>query len=184
MNEIDALAELGFPALEAHVYLLLLRNSPATGYHVAHLLQKPVTNTYKALESLCRKGCIIVDQATKPRRYSALPPSEYLDQLQHKFQKTRETVETLLKSIPESTNYPGIYRLESLDQVYATAVRLIDAAQTSIIVDAFPKQLAKVGSGLEKASRRKVHVLAKAYSPITLRGVDLILSDLGPEIAN
>jgi sugar-specific transcriptional regulator TrmB len=183
-NEIDALAELGFPALEARIYILLLRNSPATGYHVAHLLHKPVTNTYKALESLCRKGCLVVDQAAKPRRYSALPLSEYLDGMERNFRKKREAAETLLKSVSGSMHYPGIYRLESLDQVYATAVRMIGKARVSILVDAFPKQMAKVGGALEKATRRKVRVLAKAYTPASFRGVDLTLSDLGPEIAD
>jgi HTH-type transcriptional regulator, sugar sensing transcriptional regulator len=183
-NEVDALAELGFPALEANIYLFLLRNSPATGYHVAHCLHKPVTNTYKALESLCRKGCLVVDQAAKPRRYSALPLSEYLDGLERSFRKKRAAAETLLKSVAGSMNYPGIYRLENLDQVYAAAVRLIGTARVSILVDAFPKPMAKVRGALEKAIRRKVRVLAKAYAPLSLRGVDVTLSDLGPEIAD
>ena len=181
-HEINDLAGIGFSALEATVYIALLRNSPSTGYSVAQLLRKPVSNTYKALESLCRKGCVVVDRTRQPRRYSALPLSEYFDQLEREFGKKREAVEARLRSFARPASYPGIYRLDNLGQVYERAARLIEGARMSILMDAFPAQVEKVRQPLEKAVRRHVRVMLKAYSPVTIPGVDIVISDLGPEI--
>jgi sugar-specific transcriptional regulator TrmB len=182
--ENDDLAEIGFSALEADVYTALLQDSPSTGYGLAQSLRKPVSNTYKALESLCRKGCVVVDQTRQPRRYSALPLSEYFDLLEREFSKKREAVEVRLRSLAKPASYPGIYRLDNLDQVYERAVRVIEGARTSILLDAFPPQVEKMRKALERAVRRHVRVMMKAYSPVTFPGVDLVISDLGPEISS
>ena len=180
--ENDDLAGIGFSDLEAGVYTALLRESPGTGYSVAQLLRKPVSNTYKALESLCRKGCVVVDRTRQPRRYSALPLSEYFDQLEREFSKKREAVEARLRSFARPASYPGIYRLDNLDQVYERAVSVIDDARSSVLVDAFPAQVEKVHKALARAVRRHVRVMMKAYAPVAMPGVDLVISNLGPEI--
>jgi HTH-type transcriptional regulator, sugar sensing transcriptional regulator len=178
------LSGIGFSALEADVYTALLRDSPGTGYSMAQLLRKPVSNTYKVLESLCRKGCVVVDRTRQPRRYSALPLSEYFDQLEREFSKKRKAVEARLRSFATPASYPGIYRLDNLDQVYERAVRVIEGARSSILLDAFPAQVEKLRKPLARAFRRHVRVMMKAYAPVTMPGVDLVLSDLGPEISS
>ena len=180
--ENDDLAGIGFSALEADVYTALLQDSPRTGYSMAQLLRKPVSNTYKVLESLCKKGCVVVDRTRQSRRYSALPLSEYFDQLEREFSKKRKAVEARLRSFARPASYPGIYRLDNLDQVYERAVRVIEGARTSILLDAFPAQVEKVRKPLERAVRRHVRVMMKAYTPVTMPGVDLVISDLGPVI--
>jgi len=181
-HEMKELTEIGFSALEANVYVTLLQCSPATGYTLARQLHKPVSNTYKVLDCLCKKGCVVVDDASRPRRYSALPLSEYFDRLEQELKKKRENVEARLKSLTGPASYSGIYRLDSLDQVYDRAARLIGRARLSILVDAFPVQVERMRKPLEKAVRRHVRVVLKAYSHVTLPGVDLVCSDLGPEI--
>ena len=52
---IDALRELGFTELESRIYIFLLEESPATGYRIAQAIEKPVANTYKAIELLYYK---------------------------------------------------------------------------------------------------------------------------------
>jgi sugar-specific transcriptional regulator TrmB len=183
-KEITALTDLGFSVLEAHAYMTLVRASPLTGYRIAQLLHKPVTNTYKALDSLCRKGCIVVDQTVRPRQYSAMPISEYLDNVERDFRKRRAAAEAQVRSLLESPDYPGVYRMENLDQVYERAVRLIDGSGKSVLIDAFPVQIEKIRTALERAGKRKVKVFAKVYSSVQVRGADLVLSDLGTEIGS
>ena len=48
-ESVQALQELGFTCLEAHVYVYLLRRAPATGYRISHAIGNPTANTYKAL---------------------------------------------------------------------------------------------------------------------------------------
>src|SRR5688500_1986290 len=57
----QALQDLGFTGLEAEVYAALLEGSPVTAYRVAQQVGKAAANVYKAVESLRRKGAILVD---------------------------------------------------------------------------------------------------------------------------
>ncbi|MDO8629132.1 MAG: helix-turn-helix domain-containing protein, partial [Phycisphaerales bacterium] len=70
---IQTLVPLGFTPLEGEVYAILVAESPATGYRVAQAIGKPVANTYKAIESLERKGAIVVDDG-ESRLCRAVPP--------------------------------------------------------------------------------------------------------------
>src|SRR5215468_10366506 len=85
---IDALTRLGFTALEAEVYTFLLGEPGATGYRIAQGIGKPVANTYKALESLQRKGAILVED-DESRRFRAVPAEELLLGLERDFAQTR-----------------------------------------------------------------------------------------------
>ena len=72
------LVALGFTALEAEIYSLLLEEeAPATGYRVAQALRKPASNIYKALESLESKGAVMVDEG-ESRLCRPIPPEELL----------------------------------------------------------------------------------------------------------
>src|SRR5262244_1295461 len=85
---IDALTRLGFTALEAEVYTWLLGEPGATGYRIAQGIGKPVANTYKALESLQKKGAILVEE-DESRLCRAVPPEELLTQLERGFASSR-----------------------------------------------------------------------------------------------
>ena len=43
-EEVQALVDLGFTVMEAHIYVFLLSESPATGYRISRAIGKPVAN--------------------------------------------------------------------------------------------------------------------------------------------
>src|SRR5262245_33241006 len=75
---IAPVSALGFTELEAATYAYLVQHSPATGYRIAHGIGKPIANTYKAIESLARKGAVVIEQ-TGNRLCRAVSPEEVLE---------------------------------------------------------------------------------------------------------
>ena len=65
MKYHQLLSSFGFSDLEANAYINLLQEPGITGYRVAKNLGKPVANTYKALDSLIKKGLIIAEENDK-----------------------------------------------------------------------------------------------------------------------
>src|SRR2546423_12321018 len=115
-NPIQVLQDLGFTALEAEVYIFLLKESPATGYRIAQGIGKPAANTYKAIETLQLKGAVIVDDG-ESRRCQAVPANELLSQLERNFSKRRSEAAKALASVGGASDDLGVYQLRSREQV-------------------------------------------------------------------
>jgi len=114
---VAKLIKLGFNRLEAEVYLTLTRESPLTGYRIAQILNKAAANTYKALESLEKKGAVVAEETPTVKQYAAIPVSDYLDQLESGLRNDRKFLEESLRDINYSLSGDKIYMLQTLDQV-------------------------------------------------------------------
>ncbi len=110
------LVDLGFTALEAEIYTYLLGASAVTGYRVAQALGKPAANTYKAIESLQRKGALMVDDG-ESRVCTAVPPEELFGALERRFTETREKAEQALAEIGRGGSDERLYQLATGSQV-------------------------------------------------------------------
>ena len=174
-DAIAALGELGFTALEAEVYLILLAESSATGYRVAQLLGKPTANVYKALESLEQKGAVLIEEGTS-RAARAIDPEEVLAQAERGFQARRERAARSLARARSSSSDEKLYALRSYDQVFERARAMLDRAEKLAIVDVFPAPFALLRPSIEAAIARGVDVALEVYEPTELDGADIVVS--------
>ena len=170
----QALETLGFSEIESLIYCFLLKESPATGYRISHAIGKPTANTYKAIVALAQRGAIIVDDAQN-RLCRAVPPAELLDRLDRDFGTHRHRAETLLGKIRPASGDDRVYQLTDVDQVLERARSMLAAAKTVALVDAFPKVLAQIAPHLESAAKRRVSVAVRAYEPLSLAGVSVLV---------
>jgi|TARA_B100001245_G_scaffold29388_1_gene19029 predicted transcriptional regulator len=97
MNEA-ILQEAGLTDAEAHVYALLVKNSPSTPPALAEMSGESRTNTYKLLDTLEEMGLVARDESQKKLRYWANNPSHLLDQLK----KQRSDVEAAERRFQQS----------------------------------------------------------------------------------
>ena len=180
MNEdkIHFFTEIGFTNLEANIYIILLKESNLTGYKIAQIIDKPVPNTYKALDSLQKKGVIVLDESGKSRLYSALPIADYLDQLERNFKTKRQQVEREIKALNATPVQEGIYRIEKTDQLYERADKMIKSAKEIVIVDVCPTPFEHVNKSLQQIARRNIKVIVKTYTPVQLPGCEVIYSEV------
>ena len=161
---LAALVRLGFTDLEARAYVFLLGESPATGYRVAQGTGRPAANVYKALESLERKGAILVEDG-EVRHVRPVAVDELLAQLEAGFRRDRDEAEVALRSLDEPGVDEGVYTLSTADQVFARARTMIAATESDLVIDASPNVIDALESDLAAAMDRGIRVAAFAYGP-------------------
>lgn len=167
--------KLGFNRLEAEVYLTLLKESPLTGYRLAQILNKAAANTYKALESLEKRGAVVAEGSPNVKQYAAIPVADYMNQLESGFRNDRQFLEESLKDIKYSISGDKIYMLQTFDQVLEKCSRMLENAEYSVIVDAFPSMLKKIIPQLEKAALNGVNIIVNAYEPVNVKNCRVIV---------
>ena len=174
-NIISKLKSFGFNKLEAEVYITLLKDSPLTGYRLAQILNKAAANTYKALESLEKKGAVIAEETPTMKQYVAIPIKDYMDQVEFTFTNDRNYLVDALKNIENSLSGDKIYMLQSLDQVFEKCTKMLENAESCVIVDAFPEMLKKIIPELEKSAANNVNIVVNAYEPVNVEGCHVIV---------
>jgi sugar-specific transcriptional regulator TrmB len=178
---IEALVELGFSRLEAEVYTLLLRESPATGYRVAQAIQRPAANVYKAIEALAAKGAVLVDDGTT-RMCRAVPQSELLRQLAARFAERRSRAAKELAGIAKPAHDDRVYQLGSREQTLTRVREMLGRARKVVLVAAHPSPLEALRGDLERTAARGVDVAVKTYVDVTLAGIEVIVSTQSEEL--
>jgi sugar-specific transcriptional regulator TrmB len=161
----EALAALGFTALEAEVYAVLVEQSPATAYKVAQEVGKAAANVYKAVESLQRKGAILVEAASS-RLLRAIPPSELIHQLERQFSQARTRAQTALAQLTRTTGDERVYELGSSDQVLARARTMIRRTERMVLCDLFPEAALELREDIEATARRGRRVCVQVYRAV------------------
>jgi len=172
---------LGLTALEATIYLHLARSPRSTGYRVAHALGKPTANVYAALESLRKKGAIVVE-AGESRVFRALPADTLQRVLEEKFRERTGRLGEVLAQWRQGADDAGVYQLAEPEQVYAQAHAMLRKAKTVVLADLFPGPLARLSGGLEKAAARGLTAAVLAYEPAALEGVEVVMGHRGADV--
>jgi len=174
----ELLIGIGFSKLEAAIYIGLLREPNVTGYKIAQLIGKPVPNTYKALDSLRRKGAVIEDGSGRSKHYSPLPINVFLDSLERDFENRRKEIEFQFRNTEGTAPPEGIYRLENFDQVTDRSYRMLDSAEHLVIVDMVPCVDQDFCKALEEVAAKDVTVIVQVFSELELKGCDVLVQTL------
>lgn len=178
MNSLALLRELGLNQLEAEIYFFLLPQTAMTAYKVAKYLGKPVANVYKAVEVLARKGAVLVEDG-ESRACRAVPAAEFLRRAEQDFAAVARQAAQSLAHLESPPLEERVYRLETVEQVYARCREMCARAVQVLVIDAFPLTLRKIRPWLEEAAARGVTVHVEAYEPIEIRGAQVILPHVG-----
>lgn len=177
-DAIESLRELGFNQLEAEVYLYLLPSPPVTAYRIGQALGRPTANVYKAVESLARRGAVLVEDGDQ-RVCQAVPVAELKKQLEKGFQRSLEVMERSLAKLESAPPDERVYKIESAVRLFEQCSQMLDRAQTVVVVDAFPHALERIRPRLLEVLKRGVALYVEAYEPIDLPGARVILVPMG-----
>lgn len=172
-DAVEPVSQLGFTELEATVYAYLVQHSPATGYRIARAIGKPVSNTYKAIEALQRKGAVLVDE-TGNRMCRALPPEDLLEQAERTFRQRHGEAKRALGRLPRARHDEGVYGLASREQVYDRCRKMLSRAKAVALLDLFPGPLADLLPEIRACARRGVAVAVQVYETTTIPGVETV----------
>ena len=178
---IDELRQLGLTDLEAHIYVHLLGTSASTGYAIAKALAKPAANVYKAITTLELKGAIYIEDG-KNRTCSAVPANELLDAMERAFKSNKAKAAQRLNQIGKTENTNRVYSLNTPEQVYEKCIALIDAAEQSILIDAFDDAIEPLKKHLGRAVTRDVQVSMQKYGSQPVQGLRTFNNPAGEEV--
>jgi HTH-type transcriptional regulator, sugar sensing transcriptional regulator len=177
-----ALAALGFTALEAEVYSVLVEHSPATAYKVAREVGKAAANVYKAVESLQRKGAILVEESST-RLCRAIPPAELIQQLERQFSQARTRARTALAQLSRTAGDDRVYELGSSEQVLTRARTMIRRTERAVLCDLFPDAVVELREDLNAAADRGRRVCVQVYRKVEFDSrVNVFLSPNGDRL--
>lgn len=180
---LDLLRKLGLNQLEAEIYIFMLPQPPMTAYKIAKNVGKQTANVYKAVETLTRKGALIVEDGPS-RRCRIVPPRVFLHRAEQDYREISLETRNALKNIEISPIDEYVYRLDSVEQVYAYCREMLEKAKVIVVIDSFPIPLRKIASLVTEAVERGVEVFVEAYEPITIKGAQIVLIPMADKLVS
>ncbi len=180
---VQAVVDMGFTALEAEVYAFLVEDAGVTGYRVAQAIGKPAANTYKALESLERKGAVLVDEG-ESRVFRAVPVDELLAGLKRQFERRHDQAAKVLARLAPPPRDDRLYQLRSRAQVFERCRAMLGRCRQVAVMDLFPSAVVELWADLEQAAQRGADVVIKTYEPLKVVGARVVVRPRGHEIVD
>jgi sugar-specific transcriptional regulator TrmB len=121
---LNKIRDFGINSYEAKLWVALLSRGVSTAGELSDIANVPRSRTYDVLESLEKKGFIIM-KIGKPIKYVAVPPEEVIERVKKKIIKETEAKTELLEKFRESKI------IEELNQLYNTGIELVDVTELS-----------------------------------------------------
>lgn len=188
-NFLSKLRDFGLNSYESKLWTALLARGVSTAGELSDIAGVPRSRTYDVLESLEKKGFIIM-KVGKPIKYLAFPPQEVIERVKKKIQEEAETRSLLLEELKSSTvidelnslHTQGAELVEAVDMIgslkgrktiYNQMETLINQAKQSVVlmstVEGLTQKKDALYKALAKAAERKVDI--KIAAPITKENI-------------
>lgn len=161
MNDlVSKMMELGFSEYEAKTYLVLLRQSPATGYEISKASGVPTSKIYENLQRLKNKGLIFSteDRPEQAKKYIPIDPQELAGLLSRKIKRNLDQIETALANNEPAKESSYIWAISGRDPILAKAENLVHQAKKTILLSAWDEELEQLQEALEQGAGRKVRI--------------------------
>ncbi len=118
------LKDLGLNSYEAKLWVALLSRGVSTAGELSDIANVPRSRTYDVLESLERKGFIIM-KIGKPIKYMAVSPGDVLDRVKKKVIEETTKKSEFLDGLKESNT------LKELKLIYKNGIDMVDVTELS-----------------------------------------------------
>ena len=181
MTLVQCLENLGLTEAEAKAYVYLVKNSPATGYGISKEIGQPKGTTYRVLESLKAKGAVVTEGSSEGL-CSAIPPGEFLEQLDSRFRKIKKLASDAARELQPEPPGDRIYVLTSVEQAYERCRTMLKKSRSLAFLDLHPDAVAELRSTIEETVKRGVRVVMETYAPTDLEGVWTAANPIAPDL--
>ncbi len=121
---LNRLKDFGLNSYESKLWIALLSRGVSTAGELSDISNVPRSRAYDVLESLEKKGFIIV-KVGKPIKYLAVPPSEVIERVKKKVHEEADQRNTLLSQLKESDV------LDQLNTLHTEGIKLVDPTDKS-----------------------------------------------------
>jgi len=160
---MDLVAELngiGFTESEAKVYLVLLRNNPATGYQLSKASGVPRSMVYEALGRLDARGAVLKSAEAKATLYRPLPPETLLESVDMEHHRKMQSLSSGLSRINATGSGDLLWTITGETSVISYAADMIQSAQAELMVVLSDQGLRELQDVVQASCDRGVRVSA------------------------
>lgn len=148
---LGKLKDFGLNSYEAKLWTALLSRGSATAGELSDIANVPRSRSYDVLESLERKGFIVM-KLGKPIKYIAIPPSEVIDRVKKSVLDDADKRSEILDSLKKSDV------LSELNTLHNTGIETVDPMDLSGVVKG-RHNLYSFLSGLIKNAKDSVSIM-------------------------
>lgn len=173
----DVFMELGFNNLEAEVYVALLRNGPQTAYRIGKLVNRPTANVYKAVDALCEKGAVEVDES-EVKICKAIAIDSVGKQLEMEYKNRISRAVETFQDIRIASSGSGIYSLQSVEAVFQRAKEMLGRCKKVAVADLFPAPMELLLDDIRELAAKGADVMLEAYSAVSIEGVSVAMPEV------
>ncbi len=160
MDLLTGLVAAGFTEYEAKTYLALLREHPATGYHLSKKSGVPRSMVYEALGRLNARGAVLETHDGRATQYRPLPPDVLLDQHEQQYQRLISELREGLRKLYTAQEDDRVWSISRRGSVLSYAAQMIWKAQTEIDLVLADADLESLHEHIRGACQRGVMVSA------------------------
>ncbi|MFO8016638.1 MAG: helix-turn-helix domain-containing protein [Candidatus Woesearchaeota archaeon] len=175
---MNKLKDFGLNTYESKLWTALLSRGVSTAGELSDIANVPRSRSYDVLESLEKKGFIIM-KIGKPIKYIAVPPSEVIERVKKKVKENADEQAKMLEGIKSSEilgelnalHKQGVDMVEPTDlsgalkgrsSVYTHMESMIKNAEKSVVImttsEGLKRKYENMKSTLKKAADRGVNV--------------------------
>jgi len=177
---LNKIRDFGLNSYESKLWTALLSRGVSTAGELSDIANVPRSRSYDVLESLEKKGFIIM-KLGKPIRYTAVPPSEVLERVKRKIQDEAKRQEESIDLLKKSEI------LKELNTLHSQGLELIDHTSLSGVLKGRENLYSHIESSIKNAQEsihlvttedgllRKKDVLLRALEKAKARGVKIHL---------
>ncbi|MGD2177928.1 MAG: helix-turn-helix domain-containing protein, partial [Anaerolineae bacterium] len=180
-NPVDRLVELGFSEYEAKAYVALVRENPATGYHVSKVSSVPRSMIYEVLGKLTARGAAMELRLEGKTQYAPVPAQEFLNQLHRDHEALVTSLKDDLMSVGATSDLEYVWNIEGHENVMAKAQEMIRQAQDRVYMAVLPLTFPPLKPALAEAIAREVRVVVYSSSSLDLPGGRVVSASMSEE---
>lgn len=140
---MDLLKQFNLTETEAKVYLALYNNKPCTGYEAANLAGVPRSKVYGALESLSRRGLLLISQGEKTKLYCTENKEHLLQLLSSEKQASLNALDRALDRHVNNFQGQYIWSFTSYQLLLTKAYEYVEQAQEEVLLQIWLDDLSK-----------------------------------------
>jgi sugar-specific transcriptional regulator TrmB len=180
-DPVDRLVELGFSEYEAKAYVALLKDNPATGYHVSKVSGVPRSMIYEVLGKLTARGAAMELRMEGKTQYAPVPHEEYLTQLHREHEELVASLKDDLVGVGTTSDLEYVWNIEGHENVMAKADEMIRQAQDRIYMAVLPSTFPPLKPALEEAIARGVRVVVYSSGCLDLPGGRVVAASMSED---
>lgn len=121
-NFLTKLKDFGLNSYESKIWTALLSREVSTAGELSDIANVPRSRSYDVLESLEKKGFVIMKQG-KPIKYIVVPPEEVIERIKKKVKETSE------KQIDLMNKLKSKQIIDELNTLYSQGIDLIEPSE-------------------------------------------------------